>query len=228
MPPTAPLIPQILWFRYAFACPRVENLPRSGKTSGLLDLPESCRLPALVRLEDRPSWADMRAAWNPDGLAIDVRVRGRKSPLAAAQPTAGLLDGIQVWVDTRDTRDIHRATRYAQRFQARLLPGKGSLYQVELTQKPIPRALADAPTAPASALQARAERLPDGWRIELFLGAAALHGFDPEINRRLGLMLHAADSELGDEFLGVGREFPIEGDPSLWHTLELRDHPASS
>ncbi len=227
MPSPAPLIPQILWFRFALVCPRLEGIPRLGKAKDLLDLPESCRLPALVSLEGRSSWAELRAAWNPGGLGIEVRARGRQAPLAPSLPTGELTDGIQVWVDTRDTRDIHRATRFAQRFQARLVPGKNGGYDVKVTQKPIPRALADAPSAPASALQARAERLPDGWRIELFLAADALHGFDPEINRRLGLMVHAADAELGDQFLGVGREFPVESDPSLWPTLELQDEPAA-
>lgn len=227
MPPTAPLIPQTLWFRYAFTCLRLEGFPKQGKAPLLLGLPESCRLPALAPLEGRPAWAEARIAWNPGGLGLEVRVGGRHSPLAPALPTADLNDGIEVWVDTRDTRAIHRATRYAQRFQARLTPGKGSTYNVEITQKPIPRALAEAPRAPTSALQARAERLPDGWRIELFLAAAALHGFDPEINRRLGLMLHVTDAEQGDEFLGPGREFPVESDPSLWPTLELRDDPAA-
>jgi hypothetical protein len=225
MPSAAPLIPQTLWFRYGLTCARVSELPRRGKASRLLDLPESCRLPALKGLEGRPSWADVRVAWNPGGLGIEVRVEGRRAPLAPALPTAELTDGLQVWVDTRDTRDIHRATRYAQRFQARLLPGRGSKCDVEVVQKPIPRAMAEAPRAPVSALQARAERLADGWRIELYLGAEALHGFDPEINRRLGLMLHVADAELGDQFLGPGREFPVESDPSLWPTLDLRDDP---
>lgn len=225
MPPTAPLIPQILWFRYTFACVRMDDLPRRAKAAGLLDLPESCRLPDLVQLEGRPAWADLRVAWNPGGIGVEVRVTGRKSPLDAALPTAELTDGLQVWVDTRDTRDIHRATRYAQRVQARLIPGRGTKCDVEVVPKPIPRAMGEPPKAPASAFQSRAERLPDGWRLALFLTAEALHGFDPEINRRLGLMLHVADADLGDQFLGVGREFPIEGDPSLWATLELRDDP---
>ncbi len=59
--------------------------------------------------------------------------------------------------------------------------------------------------------------------MELFFNAAALHGFDPETNRRLGLMILVSDPELGEQFLGVGREFPVETDPSLWATLELRE-----
>jgi hypothetical protein len=224
--PAAPLIPQALWFRYAFACPRVDAIPlRATAGGGLLDLPEGCRLPAPVRLEGRAPWADMRVGWNPGGLGVAIRVAGRTAPLAAPAPTAELADGVQVWIDTRDTRDVHRATRYAHRFEARLAPARGGTLEVAVAQKPIPRAMAEAPRAPADAVRARAARLPDGWRLELFFPAESLHGFDPEVNRRLGLMLHAADTTLGDEFLGVGREFPVEGDPSLWATLELRDDP---
>jgi hypothetical protein len=224
--PAAPLIPQALWFRYGYACPRAAELPRRGGAGGLLDLPVSCRLPAIARLDGHAPWAEFRVAWNPDGLGVEVRVAGRESPLATAPATAELTDGLQVWVDTRDTRDIHRATRYAHRFQARLVPARGGKLDVEVVQRPIPRAMAEAPRAPADALRARAERLADGWRLELFLAAGALHGFDPEVNRRLGLLLHAADAERGDSFLGgVGREFPVEADPSLWATLELRDDP---
>jgi hypothetical protein len=74
-------------------------------------------------------------------------------------------------------------------------------------------------------LQARAERLKTGWRLELFLPAAVLHGFDPETNRRLGFAYQVSDPdpERQDQFLGVGREFPVGENPSLWSTLELRD-----
>ncbi len=36
-------------------------------------------------------------------------------------------------------------------------------------------------------------------------------------------MLQVTDPERGDQFLGVGREFPIGEDPSLWSTLDLVD-----
>jgi hypothetical protein len=50
-----------------------------------------------------------------------------------------------------------------------------------------------------------------------------MHGFDPDTNRRLGFAYHLADSIREDQFVGVGREFPIGENPSLWATLELRD-----
>ena len=69
------------------------------------------------------------------------------------------------------------------------------------------RATADAPTCRPELLQARADRLKGGlgWRIELFLPAEALHGFDPETNRRLGFAYQVTDPDRDDQFLGVGR-----------------------
>ena len=83
--------------------------------------------------------------------------------------------------------------------------------------------MADAPTCQIETLSARAERLSGGWRLELFFPAEALHGFDPETNRRLGFAYQVSDPDREDQFLGVGREFPIGEDPSLWSTLELRE-----
>ncbi len=119
---------------------------------------------------------------------------------------------------------MSRATRFCHRFQARLtgLGARGTL-GVEVAQRPIARAIADAPLCRPDALAARAERLRGGWRLELFLPAEALHGFDPETNRRLGFAYQVTDPDREDQFLGVGREFPIGENPSLWSTLELRD-----
>jgi hypothetical protein len=137
------------------------------------------------------------------------------------------MDGVQLWIDTRDTRDISRATRFCHRFTARLrglATARGPL-GLELAQRPIARAVADAPICRTELLQGRAERLKGGWRIELFLPAEALHGFDPETNRRLGFAYQVTDPDpqREDQFLGVGREFPVGENPSLWSTLELRD-----
>ena len=62
-----------------------------------------------------------------------------------------------------------------------------------------------------------------GYRLELFFPAEVLHGFDPETNRRLGFAYAVNDPDRGEQFLGVGREFPVGEDPSLWSVLELRD-----
>ncbi len=70
------------------------------------------------------------------------------------------------------------------------------------------RAVADAPICLPEILAARAERLKQGWRLELFVPAQALQGFDPETNRRLGFAYQVSDPNREDQFLGVGRGVP--------------------
>lgn len=217
-----PILPQVFWFRMAIPCRRVEGLPRGGNKGRLLDLPDDCALPDFAQLEGRTSWARLKAAWNPGGLALSIEVSGKAGPIRH-DPTQQLgSDGVQIWIDTRDTRDVHRATRFCHRFSVSLIPAaSGDGVDVEVKQGTIARALADAPKGRPEAISARAERIRKGWRLELFFSAAALHGFDPDTNRRLGLAYRVSDAEREDQFLGVGREFPIGEDPSLWATLEL-------
>jgi hypothetical protein len=130
----------------------------------------------------------------------------------------------QFWVDTRDTRNVSRATRFCHRFVAGLVPSQSRReVTVQVEQKPIARAIADAPLCRQDVLSARAQVSQTGWLLELFLPAQALNGFDPETNRRLGFAFQVADYVREDQFLGVGREFPVGENPSLWATLELRD-----
>ncbi len=220
---STPLLPQAFWFRLSIPCRRIEGLPRTGPRGRLLDLPESCALPDLAPLEGGRSWAEVRVAWNPAGLAVAIEATGKAGPITFEEgPT--LSNGAQIWIDTRDTRGIHRASRFCHRFAAKLSPGGSrTALEVELAQRPIARAVADAPTCPIETLSARAERLSGGWRLELFFPSEALHGFDPETNRRLGFAYQVSDPDREDQFLGVGREFPIGEDPSLWSTLELRE-----
>jgi hypothetical protein len=213
---STPLLPQVFWFRAAVVCPKVEGIPRpKGR---LLDLPESCALPDFAGFEGGTSWFQARVGWNSGGIGLAFEVFDKAG---AISPEVGRPDGVQVWVDTRDTRNVHRATRFCHRFVASLHAGSGRLLKVEVSQKPIARAISDAPVTRDAEVEARAERTLSGWRLELFLPAEALHGFDPETNRRLGFACQVTDPDRGDAFLGVGREFPIGEDPSLWATLEL-------
>ena len=219
---STPLLPQAFWFRLAVPCVRVDGLPRAGGKR-LLDLPESCRLPRTAVLDGRDSWAEVRVAWNPNGLAVEVEAEGNLEALNDDDRPEGLY-GVQLWVDTRDTRDVSRATRFCHRFDARLNKGTGKTgLGVKVNPRDIARAVANAPLCDPDVISARAERLRKGWRLELFLPAGAFHGFDPETNRRLGFAYQVTDPERPDEFLGVGREFPVGENPSLWSTLELTD-----
>ena len=218
-----PLLPQAFWFRFALSCPRIEGIPRANPTSGLLGLPEACSLPDLKQLDDGTLWADVRLAWNAKGLGITVVAQGVSAQQLADHRPEGFAVA-QFWVDTRDTRNVSRATRFCHRFDVRLERGesRGRLH-AQVVQRPIARAVADAPLCGSEEMPVRVELSRTGWLLELFLPSQVMHGFDPDTNRRLGFAYHLADSIREDQFVGVGREFPIGENPSLWATLELRD-----
>src|SRR5688572_27277440 len=90
-------------FRFSAPCLYREKLwtPRG------LQLPEEHRLPDLGALDDRPDFADVRAAWSEEGLAFSVRVQGKRQAPWCRDGQMDESDGLQVWIDTRDTHNIH-------------------------------------------------------------------------------------------------------------------------
>ncbi len=217
------LVPQAFWFRLCAPCSRVEEIPRRSPRGGLLDLPATCAVADLSSLEDRVSWAAVRLAWNPRGLGIAILADAPASKAARSVDRPEGFADVNLWIDTRDTRNVSRATRFCHRFSAHLtLARDRKSLDVELCQRVIARAVADAPISAPDWLSTRAELTRDGWLLELFLPARALHGFDPETNRRLGFAYQVSDHEREDQFLGVGRDFPLGENPSLWATLELQ------
>ena len=153
---------------------------------------------------------------------MSVEVTGKSGPIARDPIGSAPGEGLTLWIDTRDARTIHRATRFCHRFAFTLRPSRDGL-AVQAAQKPIARALADAPSADLSAIATRADVIRGGWRLEAFLPAEVLNGFDPETNRRLGFAYQVSDLEREDRFLTVGRDFPVGEDPSLWAVLEMVD-----
>jgi hypothetical protein len=217
---TRALLPQAFWFRLAMTAQRVDAMPEAAGTR-VLDLPASSALTDFAQLEGRVSWAQVRLAWNPLGLGFMVVAQG----LSDEQLDAGRPEGfaeVHFWIDTRDTRDVSRATRFCHHFVIKLVrQGSRGNLAAEVFQKPIARAVADAPIYRGDLILARGEMTKSGWSLELFLPAQALNGFDPDTNRRLGFAYQISDRVRPDQFLGIGREFPVGENPSLWATLEL-------
>jgi hypothetical protein len=217
------LLPQAFWFRLSASCPHVEGIPRRGSREGLLDLPAACVLPDLSTLDGRTSWASVRVGWNAEGLGVTILADSSRAKASANPDRPEGFADVNLWIDTRDTRNVSRATRFCHRFAAHLtLARDRKNLNVDLSQRPIARAVADAPICPSDQLSSRTELTRSGWMLEVFLPARVLNGFDPETNRRLGFAYQVSDHEREDQFLGVGREFPLGENPSLWATLELQ------
>jgi hypothetical protein len=213
------LLPPTFLVRLCYPCRYRKEMPQED--DDLLDLPEAYRLEHFGPMDGRPSFADVRLAWNELGLGVQVEVRGKEQPPQGDVDRGRASDGVTLWLDTRDARTSHRASRYCHQFH--LLPAGGGPERDEpaFAQSAIHRALQDAPLAPANAVPFRAHRKKGGYRVEAFLPAAVLNGFDPEQNPRLGFFVAARDAEHGDHLLTAGSEFPYWEDPSLWSVLEL-------
>lgn len=213
------LLPHRFLFRYSLSVRYEPKLPRSGKK--LLALTEADRLPDFAALDATRSFGDLRMAWNERGLAISVEVGGKQQPPRCDPQTPDLSDGLQVWIDTRNTQSIHRASRFCHHFC--LLPRGAGRGQTEPfgIQLPIARAREASPLADSKEIRLAATVGKSGYLLEAWLPARVLHGYDPESQARLGFYYNLRDSELGEQTLSVGSEFPFAYDPSLWGTLEL-------
>jgi len=214
------VIPARFLVRMSYAIPYVASMPQEDEEQ-LVTLPEAARLDPFAEVDDAPKFADVRLAWNETGLGLTVEVKGKEHPLAGDPERPRVSDGLSLWIDTRDARTGHRATRYCHQFH--FLPTGGGADREEpfFTQVKINRALIDAPIVAAGDVPFQVKRRKGGYRLEAFLGLNALQGFDPENNPRLGVFYAVRDFELGEQTLSVSADFPFAEDPSLWSVLEL-------
>jgi hypothetical protein len=179
------------------------------------------RLVSFAELERQALWADVRAAWNESGLALAVRVRGKKQPLWCRTTRPEDSDGLHVWIDTRDVHNVHRASRFCHHFLFLPTGGGRRSDQPVVQWLPIHRARAHPQAIPASGLQVRSEQRTDGYLLEAYVPGEALTGFDPAEHPRLGFTYAVLDRELGEQTFAVPSPMPYQEDPSLWATLEL-------
>jgi len=214
---TEQLLPSRFLFRFAAACPYAAGLGAQPPA----ELPTACRLPSLCELEGQKPFGDVRAAWSEAGLSFSVRVEGKRHPSWCRESKLEDSDALQVWVDTRDTHNIHRASRFCHRFI--FLPaGSGrNLDEPVVDQLLVDRARENANPVRPGQLRIATEKRVGGYVMSAFIPATALTGFNPSDHPRLGFTYMLFDRELGQQYFSVGYEFPFASDPSLWGTLEL-------
>ncbi len=213
------LLPHRFLFRYSIPVQKISK--QAARGTGPPRLPKKHALPDLGELDGASSFADLRVGWNLEGLAISVEVAGKKHPPACDPGAAEDSDGLQVWIDTRNTHNIHRASRFCH--HVCLLPAGGGRKQAVVQQLPIARAREDAPDDHAGDIQISSTVTSSGYLLDVWFPAQSLHGFDPEASPQLGFYYFLRDSELGEQFPTVGMDFPFAYDPSLWITLDLVD-----
>lgn len=181
-----------------------------------LKLPTTCRLPSFGALGDRPVFADVRMAWCEAGIGVHLVVNGKRQLPWCRESRLDDSDGFHLWIDTRCSPGIHRATQYCHRFLWMPAGGGSKREKPIVSWIPINRARSQPKTVSPDALRIAAYPRHDGYELSGFIPAVALTGFDPREQPRVGLYYAVIDRELGWQTLALGPEYPVTEDPSLW------------
>ena len=228
-PPNADTLvaPRFL-FRFAVDVHRAKGTwPAPGVPIGGSLLDESHRLLPLSVLDGERNFADVRMGWSPRGLVWTVAVEGKTQLPWCREARLEDSDGLQVWIDTRATTNVHRATRFCHRFV--FLPRGGGRDAAEpvADQLLINRARENAPPVKPRQLQVRSRVTATGYELAAFAPAEVLAGYDVQdeqsTSRRLAMTYAVLDRELGLQTFSAGVEFPYEEDPSCWAEVALVD-----
>jgi len=217
------LLPASFLFRFRVPCvylPEASGTKRSA-------LSETYRLPNFTPLDGGPEGPEVRIGWNESGLTIAAEVTGKRQPVWCRAHRLDDSDALHVWIDTRDTHNIHRAGRFCHGFVFMPAGGGARADEPVAEQAWINRARENARPVRPGMLRAICEKRRDGYRLEARISGEALTGFDPAEHPRLGFTYCVADREIGLRTFNCGPEFPFREDPSLWATLELIKPPAS-
>ena len=209
-------IPNRSFFSFEQTIPQVKN-PKflKGALSGWT---EANRLPDLMSVDRKDAYADVYLGWNREGLYIGVDVKGAAAhEVQPKRPLKG--DGIQVWVDTRDVREAHRASRFCHHFY--FLPTGGRSDAPLAGQVRIRRAMAQGKPCEPQSITVASKLTKKGYRLSAFLPADILTGFEPEDNNRFGFTYLIRDRKLGRQYWTADDPLPVAYDPSLWGTVVL-------
>jgi hypothetical protein len=211
------LLPTRFLFRFAASCLHVG----SAWSAKGIELSESHRLPAMNELDGQRNFADVRAGWNETGLFFSVAVSGKKQALWCRENKLEDSDGLQLWIDTRDTHNIHRASRFCHRFMFMPAGGGRNYAEPVADQLLVDRARENAQPVRPGHLKLHAALAVGSYRMAMHVPAAALTGFNPVDHPKLGFTYYLFDREFGEQTFSLGSQFPFAADPSLWGTLEM-------
>lgn len=209
-------VPKNLLFRYKILCREFKS-----KSKTKFELGDEYVLPNFGSFEGQFQFAQLRVGWCEDGLFIQAEISKKEQSLWCRESQLLDSDGVQIWIDTRDTHNVHRASKFCHWFI--LLPSGGGDDGEEplANMLKINRSKDDSPSINRHKIDLNAKVTKAGYKLSAFIPGKALNGWDVNEQRNIGFNFSVVDRELGCQTLAVGPELPISEDPSLWQTLEL-------
>lgn len=217
-------IPLDAFFQVRLALPRLRPLPPlDGSLQGW---PAAARLPDLSSLHFQSAFGQVYVGWTLDGIAFAVAV-ATSHPLRLDREHPFRSDGLEIWIDTRDSRTARKPTRFCHHFL--VLPGasgtRGAPPHVQEMNPGGVRRAEEMADLSRVHLAARIPGLPaqgsKGYSLEGFLPREVLTGYAPPESTSIALGYRLRSSIDGVQDLAFGTAFPLWRNPSLWLSAAL-------
>lgn len=185
-------------------------------------LPEEAELPRLGQsISGQNEFAKFRLAVSDTALFVSAYVTGKRQSVWGHHTLLEGSDGLHLWVDTRNARDVHRATRYCHQLVFAPM-GRGAKNQQPCAGwVPINRARENSKPPAEKFLALEAIIHPNGYEVHAAVAWKGLTGFDRNDFPVLGFYIAVQDRELGWQSLGLAPPYPVAEDPSIWMELNL-------
>lgn len=181
---------------------------------------EDYLLPPLVRLEDDDAdpIADVYAAWNEDFMLWGFDLPYRTKALRCDPKQWWQGDGLRICIDTRDTRENKRATRFCHFFYVLPTGGGRDKSAPVVGQHRMSRSKEPPPVLDESLIRCAVKRTRNHYGVEVAIPAACLSGWEPAEHPRIGIFYKVKDLQSGSQHLSVDDELGWNVDPSTWAT----------
>ncbi len=185
-------------------------------------LPDEAELPGFgSSISGQDSFARLRVAISDTALFVSAYVTGKQKALWCRDTMLEDSDGLHLWIDTRNSRDVHRATRFCQRLVFAPM-GRGAKYaQACAGWVPINRAKENSKPPGEKQLSVQSVVAKNGYEIHAAVAWNGLTGFDRNDFPVIGFYAAVIDRELGWQSLGLAPPYPVAEDPSIWLELNL-------
>ncbi len=220
------LIPASALFRFRVRCRPIDV---SWEKVVSVELSEVHRLPFFGELQGATAFADVRMAWTEEALIWQVEVAGKQQEYWSRSTHPDASDGLQVFLDTRDVKQVQRGTQFCHRLvfplpppRQRVRKGISGSREIEPVQLDLEGARGQPARIAPSDMLGIASLRPDGYRLTAAVRATALTGLDQTAGARLGFFYIVRDREFGAQYWSLSDEYTrLADDPSLWGTVDL-------
>jgi hypothetical protein len=217
----APLLNPTFLFRFEISL-------RKHKLNWSIDglkLPEDCQIPCFGVMgqepTDRMPYADVRMAWDSGGIGFWMKATGKKQLPWCRDSRIEESDGLQLWIDTRNSQGIQRANRFCQQYNFAPFGGGPKRDQPFAAWVMIQRAKQQPHDGPPSGVKVFARATSDGYEMSGLIPATALTGFDPAEYSRINLFYQVVDREMGQQTLSLEAHYHTFENPAMWVAANL-------